>query len=200
MDPKESRRWAAVEQLFAGISAGVVTTICTHPLDLIKTRLQGTRSFRRRSMPVMLTCSRSWTGQGGRCNTYCQASVWRASESTLILSRTFTEHGGQCGELGFLLYVVVLQTCSSSDTRYGEIKKYMSSRQGIGVHELSSAEFLAASGTAGIATAVCTNPFWVVKTRMVVTDKYTTGSYTGLFGNSWGEGTDGRWITTDIQE
>jgi hypothetical protein len=37
--PKNSQ-WAAFEQLFAGISAGVVTTICTHPLDLIKTRMQ----------------------------------------------------------------------------------------------------------------------------------------------------------------
>jgi hypothetical protein len=36
---KRSRR-AAFEQLFAGISAGVVTTVCTHPLDLIKTRMQ----------------------------------------------------------------------------------------------------------------------------------------------------------------
>jgi len=41
----EKRRWAAFEQLAAGISAGVVTTICTHPLDLIKTRMQSMSSL-----------------------------------------------------------------------------------------------------------------------------------------------------------
>jgi len=38
--PRNENKWAAFQQLFAGISAGVTTTICTHPLDLIKTRMQ----------------------------------------------------------------------------------------------------------------------------------------------------------------
>jgi len=45
MEKQKPRRWAAFEQLFAGISAGVVATICTHPLDLIKTRLQGIHPY-----------------------------------------------------------------------------------------------------------------------------------------------------------
>ena len=38
--PINKNKWAAFQQLFAGISAGITTTICTHPLDLIKTRMQ----------------------------------------------------------------------------------------------------------------------------------------------------------------
>jgi len=33
-------KWAAFQQLFAGVSAGIATAVCTHPLDLIKTRMQ----------------------------------------------------------------------------------------------------------------------------------------------------------------
>jgi solute carrier family 25 (mitochondrial folate transporter), member 32 len=58
----------------------------------------------------------------------------------------------------------------------------MSARRGVTVLELSSPEFLAASGTAGIATAICTNPIWVVKTRMLITDRSSDGSYRGLIG------------------
>ena len=32
---------SAVEHAIAGLTAGAVTTLCLHPLDLIKTRMQG---------------------------------------------------------------------------------------------------------------------------------------------------------------
>jgi Mitochondrial carrier protein len=37
---REDNPWAAFQQLFAGVAAGVATTLCMHPLDLIKTRMQ----------------------------------------------------------------------------------------------------------------------------------------------------------------
>jgi Mitochondrial carrier protein len=41
---RQNNPWGAFQQLFAGVAAGVATTLCTHPLDLIKTRMQSSSS------------------------------------------------------------------------------------------------------------------------------------------------------------
>jgi len=73
----------------------------------------------------------------------------------------------------------------------------MCARRGISVHELSSLEYLAASGTAGVATAICTNPIWVVKTRMLSTGKSAAGSYRGLAGAPSHKIIKNRWSKAD---
>ncbi|CCG84930.1 protein of unknown function [Taphrina deformans PYCC 5710] len=50
---------------------------------------------------------------------------------------------------------------------YGQIKAWMSR----GRTQLSGTEYLISSALAGILTSICTNPIWVVKTRMLTTNR-----------------------------
>lgn len=47
--------------------------------------------------------------------------------------------------------------------------------------KLSAVQHLLASAEAGALTAVMTNPFWVIKTRMCTTTRFTPDAYTGLW-------------------
>ncbi|KAI9841973.1 MAG: hypothetical protein M1838_003333, partial [Thelocarpon superellum] len=46
--------------------------------------------------------------------------------------------------------------------------------------QLSSLEYLGASGIAGALTAILTNPIWVIKTRMLATGRASPGAYSSL--------------------
>ncbi|KAF4213226.1 hypothetical protein CNMCM5878_000191 [Aspergillus fumigatiaffinis] len=60
---------------------------------------------------------------------------------------------------------------------YGKSKDLMRRLRGSRVPELTSADYFVASGLAGLATSVLTNPIWVIKTRMLSTGSNTPGAY-----------------------
>lgn len=61
--------------------------------------------------------------------------------------------------------------------RYSLIKGWMTTDE---TGRLSAFQHLIASAEAGAITAIMTNPFWVVKTRMCATSRHTPGAYRGL--------------------
>ncbi|KAF7171264.1 hypothetical protein CNMCM5623_003634 [Aspergillus felis] len=60
---------------------------------------------------------------------------------------------------------------------YGKTKDLMRRLRGSRVPELTSTDYFVASGLAGLATSVLTNPIWVIKTRMLSTGSNTPGAY-----------------------
>ena len=146
---------ASLVESIAGFSAGVVSCLAAHPLDLLKNRLQ------------LNTQSRS-----------------RPGDSYRILRNVIKDEGGVRAlyrglwpnllgnSLGWGLYFLF----------YGNLKELFQSRRQKGEH-LGSAEFFSASIIAGmlrngtlmcltdrllgLLTGACTNPIWVVKTRML---------------------------------
>ncbi|KAI1962382.1 mitochondrial FAD carrier protein flx1 [Ophidiomyces ophidiicola] len=61
---------------------------------------------------------------------------------------------------------------------YSNLKDALQTVRGRG--ELTSLDYFVASGTAGILTAILTNPIWVIKTRMLSTGAHVAGAYSSM--------------------
>jgi hypothetical protein len=136
----------------AGFSAGVVSCLTVHPLDLLKNRLQlNTRSISRPgdSLRIFRTVIRD---EGGIRALY--RGLWPN-----MLGNS----------LGWGLYFLF----------YGKLKDIFHSQRNH-ASPLSSTEFFSASIIAGLLTSACTNPIWVVKTRMLERGRNHPDAYKGI--------------------
>lgn len=61
---------------------------------------------------------------------------------------------------------------------YGRVKKWMGGDR----VQLTGTEYLLSSASAGLLTSICTNPIWVVKTRMLTTNRGEALAYTDFLG------------------
>ncbi|XP_070691575.1 solute carrier family 25 member 32b [Pempheris klunzingeri] len=132
-------RHLRIENLAAGLSGGVVSTLVLHPLDLVKIRFAVSDGLELRpKYSGILHCMKSVWQQEGLRGLYqgVTPNVWGA---------------GASWGLYFLFY----------NTIKGYIKEGRQS-------ELSATEHLVSAAEAGILTLTITNPIWVTKTRLVL--------------------------------
>ena len=159
-------RRLAVEAL-AGLSAGFGTTLITHPLDFLKLRLQ------------LDTTATSQTA--------AIRNVWRN------LVQTATTANGQFSSFTFLtsMYRGIGPNLIGSTSAWA-LYFYLY-RQFKNVHlyafhtesewndrNLKSWHYLSSAFLAGWSTSILTNPIWVIKTRMIATNRTTSGAYTSI--------------------
>ncbi|PUU73654.1 mitochondrial carrier domain-containing protein [Tuber borchii] len=138
-------------ETIAGLTAGFLSTLVAHPLDLIKVRLQAVdRESRTPKLGATWRIARNVIANEGR------GALYRGFSPNLV--GNMTSWG-----LFFMLY--------------GEIKSGVTNHKR---GDLSSIDYLLSSGTAGVLTAICTNPLWVVKTRMLSSGRSVPGAYLGL--------------------
>ncbi|OGM41568.1 folate carrier protein [Aspergillus bombycis] len=134
----------------AGFTAGIVSTLCLHPLDLIKTRLQVDRSSSSRVGGSLRVVRGIYQNEGGI------TAFYRGLTPNIIGNST-----------SWALYFLC----------YGNIKTAMRTWRGSREEELTSSDYFLASGAAGMLTSILTNPIWVIKTRMLSTSSRTPGAY-----------------------
>ncbi|XP_065154963.1 solute carrier family 25 member 32b [Paramisgurnus dabryanus] len=127
------------ENLVAGLSGGVVSTLVLHPLDLVKIRFAVSDGLDLRpKYNGILHCMRSVWHQDGLRGLYqgVTPNIWGA--------------GASWGLYFFF---------------YNAIKAYLKERRQT---ELSAGEHLLSAASAGAMTLCLTNPIWVTKTRLVL--------------------------------
>ncbi|KMU78566.1 mitochondrial deoxynucleotide carrier [Coccidioides immitis RMSCC 3703] len=140
-------------ETIAGFTAGVVSTLVVHPLDIVKTRLQVDRFSTSRIGNSLRIIREIGRHEGGL------RAFYRGLTPNLV---------GNSVSWG-LYFLWYRNLKDALNTFYGPQK-----------NGLDSLDYFVASGTAGVLTAVLTNPIWVIKTRMLSTGANVTGAYPSM--------------------
>ncbi|KAK3500096.1 mitochondrial carrier domain-containing protein [Neurospora hispaniola] len=179
----------ALVETVAGLSAGSMATLIVHPLDIVKTRMQVHRSSPTNPSAALTTVSvfRSLAQtdrplaalyRGLTPNLIGNATSWasffffksrferliahlKAPPSPPPPPPPSSPLGGE-------------PTLSQNVTPERETQAQIKSH-------LSPTDFFAASLLAGAATQIITNPIWVLKTRMLSTDRLAADAYPSMF-------------------
>jgi len=147
-DMQESK---ATKAAVAGFTAGAMSTISLHPLDLIKVQLQ-VDSHRKQVVGGTFKAAQRIVAQNGWFGLY------QGLTPNLI---------GSCASWGiyFGYYELIKNQLRKSDP----------------LERLSAKQHLFASAAAGALTQIFVNPIWVIKTRMCTQNPQDGDAYKGVF-------------------
>ncbi|KAI0120188.1 mitochondrial folate carrier protein [Nemania sp. FL0031] len=153
----------AFVETIAGLTAGSVATLVVHPLDIVKTRMQIHRSHAATSSTLTtISVLRSLTR-----TPHPLAALYRGLTPNLL--------GNASSWASFFFFkaraenaMLAIKSRSPSDNRA----------------TLMPQDYFIASGLAGMLTQVITNPIWVLKTRMLSSDRGAVGAYPSMWAGA----------------
>ncbi|KAF2404526.1 mitochondrial carrier [Trichodelitschia bisporula] len=140
----------AVIEGVSGFTAGAITTLTMHPLDVLKTRLQ-------------LNTQKPQLGTSFRI---LRQIVHTEGNFRALYRGLMPNFAGN--SISWSLYFLW----------YDKIKTRVQTFRGD--EKLSMSDYLLSSASAGTLTAIFTNPIWVVKTRMLSSGRNAPGAYRSM--------------------
>ncbi|KAI1367556.1 mitochondrial folate carrier protein [Xylaria arbuscula] len=162
----------AVVESIAGLTAGSVATLTVHPLDIVKTRMQIHRSNAATSQ-ALTTIS---VLRGLTRTPHPLAALYRGLTPNLL--------GNASSWASFFFFK------ARAESAILAVKGQSSSPDGhdhaaaAAAAALTPQDYFVASGVAGMCTQVLTNPIWVLKTRMLSSDRGAVGAYPSMWAGA----------------
>ncbi|XP_062424295.1 solute carrier family 25 member 32 isoform X2 [Rhea pennata] len=132
-------RHVRLENLAAGLSGGVISTLVLHPLDLVKIRFAVSDGLELRP---------KYNGI-----LHCMTTVWKHEGLRGLYQGVTPNMWGAGASWGLYFFF------------YNAIKAYRKEGK---LENLSATEHLVSAAEAGAMTLCITNPIWVTKTRLVL--------------------------------
>lgn len=160
------------DEFVLGLAAGVVTTTLTHPLDLMKIRLQLLRHHSTRTFELL-----QLVVSGIAKDARAAASILRLNRPMIYYYIEQWYRGVGPNLLGNAA------AWSIYFTLYAEYKNMLSKRSARGAKNgdgLDGASYFGASALAGLTTSILTNPIWVLKTRILGSSRGPQSSYKSM--------------------
>ncbi|KAF9972383.1 hypothetical protein BGZ65_009851, partial [Modicella reniformis] len=155
-----------LKHTIAGAGAGLVTSVLTCPLDVVKTRLQ--------NQGVINSSKKSYKGTAGK---FLDSKIHRDFMVPLrTLTRIWTEEGirGLYRGLGPTIFGY-LPTWAIYFTAYDYYKELIARQTGH--HQSNLFVYIVAAMSAGATSTTITNPLWVIKTRFMTQNEHTPYRY-----------------------
>jgi solute carrier family 25 (mitochondrial folate transporter), member 32 len=184
MNDNHARLSPALVETIAGLAAGTTSTLAVHPLDVIKTRLQS-KPPQPSSLPL-LTCPVQRNTSSSPVNAFgILKSLLKNERPIQSLYRGLTPNlVGNASSWAIFFYfksiiesqLLLFHNRSHPSTFLTHDGSTTASR-----NELSPADYFLASGISGTFITMSTNPIWVLKTRMLSSDKGSEGAYESMW-------------------
>ncbi|KAI1422172.1 mitochondrial folate carrier protein [Xylaria sp. FL1777] len=153
----------AFVETVAGLTAGTVATLVVHPLDIVKTRMQIHRSNAATSQ-TLTTIS---VLRGLTRTPHPVAALYRGLTPNLL--------GNASSWASFFFFKARAESA---------LLAIKGPSPGDDVAALNPQDYFIASGVAGMFTQVFTNPIWVLKTRMLSSDRGAVGAYPSMWAGA----------------
>lgn len=161
-----SRRSGRSVEFCSGLAAGMSATLVSHPLDFVKLRMQLDSSSKTqydalRKIGTDLLAASS-TPNGSTSTTKLIQNLYRGVGPNLVGSTS-----------AWALYFAF----------YRDYKNLWldHKQQSHSDTNLNAAEYMMCAFCAGWSTSILTNPIWVIKTRMIATQRGAPGAYTSIW-------------------